>query len=316
MNGLVSISPKWQAVIADQATASEDALPTLQTPARDPARRATGEACLVSIYPAGPETGTRYALADDPVVIGRNHDCAIRNGDASVSRCHALILRGPDGQYRVSDLGSTNGTFVNNASRQGGVLRDGDYLRVGNCLYRFLAGGNVEAAYREEIYRLTVLDGLTQVHNRRYLNEFMEREVIRSARHNRPLALVLLDIDNFKSVNDEMGYLAGDLALRELCARVRTVVRPDELLARYGGEEFAVVLPEAAAGAAGAAAERIRQIVAAKPFAFNGRSYPLTVSAGVSVTAGGAQSTVADLLRVADANLFQAKRAGRNRVVA
>ena len=114
--------------------------------------------------------------------------------------------------------GSTNGTFVNNATSQGGVLRDGDYLRVGNCLYRFLSGGNIEAEYHEEIYRLTVLDGLTQVHNRRYLNDFIEREVVRAAHHNRPLALVLVDIDHFKMVNDKLGHLAGDLVLRELCA--------------------------------------------------------------------------------------------------
>jgi diguanylate cyclase (GGDEF)-like protein len=305
----------WPAVAADVATSSENALPTFKTPERDAAHAPSGEACLVSIYPTGRLMGTRYRLADDAVVIGRGPECGICSDDPSVSRNHARVTRGDDGQYRVADLGSTNGTFVNNSADQGGILRDGDYLRVGNCLYRFLAGGNVEAEYHEEIYRLTIKDALTQVHNRRYLNEFLEREVARAIRHNRPLAVVLFDVDHFKAVNDGMGHLAGDLALRDLCARVRPVIGPDELLARYGGEEFAIVLPEATSPKARATAERVRQTVASRPFEFDGRQYTLTVSAGVADTTGGTPSTVADLLRSADNNLRLAKLNGRNRVV-
>ena len=164
------------------------------------------------------------------------------------------------------------------------------------------------------VHRLTVLDGLTNIYNRRYLNEFLEREVARAIRHDRPLSLVLVDIDHFKTVNDRMGQLAGDLTLRELCARMQPLVGPDELLARYGGEEFALVLPEATAATARATAERVRKSIATQPFTLDDRSYRLTVSAGVAVTSG-AHSTVADLLRTADGNLQQAKLAGRNRVV-
>jgi diguanylate cyclase (GGDEF)-like protein len=212
----------------------------------------------------------------------------------------------------VTDLGSANGTFVNNRQEQGGLLRDGDYLRIGNCLYRFLAGGNVEADYHEEIYRLTILDALTQVHNRRYLIEFLEREVIRAVRHTRPLALILLDIDYFKSLNDRLGHLAGDMALRELCDRMRPTLGPDELLARYGGEEFALVLPESSTTQALRAAERIRRLVAERPFMFERTAYGLTISAGVAATQGGAQASVAELLQSADTNLLQAKLRGRN----
>jgi diguanylate cyclase (GGDEF)-like protein len=296
-------------------TYSEDAVRTHKTPDRTPIRSAGQNACLVHIYPTGPVMGTRYSLGDGPVMIGRTSDCEIQNTDGSVSRCHARIERQEDGEYGVTDLGSTNGTFVNHALQRGGVLKDGDYLRVGNCIYRFLAGGNLEAHYHEEIYRLTVIDGLTHVHNRRAMNEFLDRELARSARYNRPLAVVLVDIDHFKAVNDKMGHLAGDLALQELCARIRPIVRQDEMLARYGGEEFAVVLPEADLADATAAGERLRQVIEARPFVFNDKPYTVTVSVGVAVLSHP-NDTASSLLSRADQNLYTAKRTGRNRVVA
>ena len=180
---------------------------------------------------------------DTPVVLGRGNDCDIRINDHSVSRRHARIQPGADGYYAV-DLQSTNGTFVNDVPASICKLKDGDYLRVGNCIYRFLAGGNVEAEYHEEIYRLTIIDALTDIHNKRYLLEFLDRELSRSARYARPLALIMFDIDRFKAINDELGHLGGDFTLRELAACVKGSVRKEELFARYGGEEFAIVLPE------------------------------------------------------------------------
>jgi diguanylate cyclase (GGDEF)-like protein len=299
----------------DASTFSEAAAQTIRTPERGFSGAAGGDACLVYIYPTGPAMGARYPLGEQSVVIGRGDDCAVRNPDASVSRCHARIIRSDDGRYHVQDLNSTNGTFVNNSSRHDSVLSDGDYLRVGNCIYRFLEGGNVEAEYHEEIYRLTILDGLTQIHNRRYLHEFLEREVVRSRRHSRSLAVILLDIDHFKTVNDELGHLAGDVALRELCSRLRSAIRQDELLARYGGEEFAIVLPEADEKAAREMAERIRLLVEKRPFVFNDQSFRLTISVGVAVTADGESPGPEALLNLADKNLSRAKQAGRNRVV-
>src|SRR2546421_13129235 len=114
-------------------------------------------------------------------------------------------------------------------------LKDGDYLRVGNWIFRYLTGGNVEAEYHEEIYRLAIIDALTGIHNKRYLSEFLDREVARSIRHGRPLAVVLFDIDHFKTINDTMGHLGGDFLLRELVARLKGKVRREDLFARYGG---------------------------------------------------------------------------------
>lgn len=270
------------------------------------------DACLVFIYPTGPQMGARYVLKPGDALIGRTDECEICNPDGSVSRNHARIEFRDDG-YCVVDLGSTNGTFINNVLKREGKLQDGDYLRIGNCIYRFLEGGNLEAEYHEEIYRLTVQDALTGAHNRRYLMEFLDRELSRAQRFDRPLALALFDIDHFKRINDQSGHLAGDTTLRELSALLKAVVRKDELLARYGGEEFAIVLPETSAKDAAHACERLRKTVEGHPFLYQSQRIPVTVSIGVAVS-GPQTATPEDLLREADDKLYEAKRGGRNRV--
>jgi diguanylate cyclase (GGDEF)-like protein len=269
------------------------------------------DACVVHIYPTGPGMGTRYPLTDTPVVLGRGNDCDIRINDHSVSRRHARIQPGADGYYAV-DLQSTNGTYVNDVPASICKLKDGDYLRVGNCIYRYLAGGNVEAEYHEEIYRLTIIDALTDIHNKRYLLEFLDREIARSARYCRPLALILFDLDRFKTVNDELGHLGGDFTLREVAACVKGSIRKEELFARYGGEEFAIVLPETSLEGAQAVAERLRVLVEQHSFQYEGKSYPVTISLGVATTAGDQSMTPHELIRQADEKLYQAKNDGRN----
>lgn len=279
-----------------------------------PVSIASRGACLVHIYPTGPGMGSRYPLGDTPLVLGRGSDCDIRINEHSVSRRHARIQPVADG-YMAVDLNSTNGTFVNDVPASMARLKDGDYLRVGNCIYRFLAGGNVEAEYHEEIYRLTIIDALTDIHNKRYLLEFLDRELARSNRYGRPLALVMLDIDRFKAINDELGHLGGDFTLRELAARIKGSVRKEELFARYGGEEFAVVLPETTTEGAVTFAERIRKVVESQPFHYEDKTFQVTISVGVTCTIGEDTLTPRDLIRMADEKLYQAKSEGRNRVV-
>ena len=271
------------------------------------------QACLVLIYPPGSELGKRYELAGrDEVVIGRGADSGIQVDRDSVSRKHAKVVRAGSG-WQVVDLGSTNGSYVNDAQITQCSLRDGDLLKIGNAIFKFLVGGNIETAYHEEIYRMTIIDGLTQAFNKRYFVENLEKEIPRCTRHQRPLSLVMFDIDHFKKINDEHGHLTGDYVLKELARRVRTRVRKEEVFARYGGEEFALTLPETSREQAMKVSEDLRRLVSAESFDFEGDKIPVTISLGVGTIVNEVAGEV--FIKMADDNLYKAKRAGRNRVV-
>lgn len=273
------------------------------------------DACLVLIYPTGPGMGLRFALADQNVIIGRSPSCQIHIDNASVSRQHARIDRDEAGVYFATDLQSTNGTFVNDVPANQTIMKDGDYLKAGNCIYRFLAGGNIEADYHEVIYNLTIIDALTSCPNKRFFNEFLDREIARSNRHKRPLSVLMIDIDNFKTVNDTMGHLAGDAALKAMSTLIREIIRREELFSRFGGEEFAIILPETKIDQALILAEKIRVIVENNQFEFESKKFNITVSIGVATTDGDPPVTIDQLIQQSDARLYMAKNTGRNKVV-
>jgi two-component system cell cycle response regulator len=288
---------------------------TQQVKSTRPRSRTSQDACLVRIYPRGSSIGTRYLLNGVELILGRGEDCDITVHDCSVSRRHTRFELGIGG-YLATDLGSTNGTFVNDKPADRTLLTDGDYLRTGNCLFRFLEGGNVEADYHEELYRLAIIDALTGLHNKRHLLDYLEREVTRSTRLKRPLSVILLDIDHFKGINDTLGHLAGDLTLRELATRLRSEICGDEMLARYGGEEFAAVLTETDLGEAIRIAERFREAASSQPFTFEDHRFHVTISLGVFSMRGGESFDPQELIRQADTLLYRAKREGRDRVIA
>src|SRR5215813_11595717 len=271
-----------------------------------------GDGVLVVLY--GPNIGRRYPLGHDDVILGRGADVHIVLDADSVSRRHARIRLSESG-FVLDDLGSTNGSYVNDRRVERALLKDGDIIRIGVTILKFLSGSNVEAAYHEEIYRLTILDALTSVHNKRFFLEFLEREISRSQRHATTLALVLFDVDHFKQVNDTHGHMAGDAVLKEICRRLRPRIRREDLLARYGGEEFACVLPDTTRSGAGIFAEALRILVEREPIDYQGTRIKATISLGVAVHSPDEPASTQDLIRRADEKLYQAKRAGRNKVV-
>ena len=271
-----------------------------------------GEACLVLLHPPGPDIGRRTPLTQRSYVIGReNADLVIPR--SAVSRQHSTLSVDESGEWWIADLGSTNGTFVNEEKIERRQLVDGDQIRFGDAIFKFLNGQNIESAYHEEIYRMTILDGLTGIHNKRYFLEFLEREIAVASRHHHPLALVMFDVDHFKKVNDQRGHLAGDAVLKELAIRIKTRVRREDLFARYGGEEFACVLCSTGLEGGVVFAESLRQIIAERPAVFDGQPIPFTVSLGVSAVTPDIKDAAA-LIKAADEKLYEAKHGGRNRV--
>jgi diguanylate cyclase (GGDEF)-like protein len=268
-------------------------------------------AALVVIH--GEELGKKHDLVSPPVLIGRSSKADIRIDQDSVSRNHAR-LDGDGARFTVEDLGSTNGTLVNDEQIAGPTrLRSGDLIKVGRTIFKFLASNNIEAAYHDEIYRMTTIDGLTQVFNRRYFEDAIERELSRSRRYTRPLSLALIDIDHFKKINDTWGHLAGDAVLKEVAGTIRSRTRREDVLARYGGEEFALLLPEIDAKGAAQLAEKVRKLVERHTFVFDGARIPVTVSAGVATVQRRGEEPQ-ELIRRADERLYESKAGGRNRV--
>lgn len=171
---------------------------------------------------------------------------------------------------------------------------------------------------RERVDRgleLSVIDQLTGLYNRRYMNNQLQQFMHRAVIGNRPLSVMMLDIDHFKHINDTYGHQAGDEVLQEIAERLRQNVRPMDVVCRPGGEEFLVILPDTPGDMACAAAERVRRAVAAGTFSVlgNTRQVSVTISAGVS-SLNGVDDTMAELMGRADSALYQAKSAGRNRV--
>lgn len=168
---------------------------------------------------------------------------------------------------------------------------------------------------RENLRNQSIRDGLTGLFNRRYLEETLEREIHRAAREKAPLAIIFIDIDHFKSFNDEYGHEAGDAVLRQLGAFLTSQVRYEDIACRYGGEEFVIVLPDAAFGIAAARAEGMRAGVKGMNVQVGGKTLRgITLSLGVSAIPEF-EPTGEILMRAADAALYQAKAEGRDRVV-
>lgn len=276
-------------------------------------RLAGGIPCFVQIY--GKDIGRKYPLDKVQTTIGRGPDNHIVCDMDNVSRNHCKIFAGAGGSW-IEDMGSTNGTFVNDeelSSRR--KLRNGDFIKVGGVIFKYIDGDNIEQLYYEEIYRMAIIDGLTQVYNKRYFLEFLDREIARCARYNRPLTLIMFDIDHFKRINDQHGHLAGDYVLKRMAGLINGKnIRKEECFARYGGEEFAIVLPDTPKNNGAILAEKVREMVEATKFEFETNLIPVTISMGV--TELHKNDTVDGFIGRADAKLYEGKQGGRNRVVA
>ncbi|OEU63576.1 MAG: diguanylate cyclase [Desulfuromonadales bacterium C00003094] len=192
-----------------------------------------------------------------------------------------------------------------------GPIRDEDK----SVRYIFLSVNDVTEVvnYEEQLIEMNQKDALTGIYNRRFFGQKLQEEFVRSRRHNRPLSLIMIDIDHFKQVNDNHGHQVGDEALKAFSARVKDRIRKTDILARYGGEEFACLLPETSGSSALRLAEVLRRIVAEENWVCRDVSLRMTISIGIAE----GHPEIADgeaLLKKADDALYEAK-AGRNRAI-
>jgi two-component system cell cycle response regulator len=215
-------------------------------------------------------------------------------------------------------MGSTNGTFVQRrraAQATTASCNNGDLIKIGGVIYKFIDGDNIEQLYYEEIYRMAIIDGLTQCFNKRYLMEFLDREMARCLRYSRPLTVVMFDLDHFKRINDEYGHLAGDFVLKKVAGTIQeNTIRKEECFARYGGEEFSIVLPDTTVERGVILAEKIRSMIEETKFEFEHNDIPVRVSMGVAQMKK--DDSPESFIGTADEKLYEAKQNGRNRVCA
>ena len=271
---------------------------------------------VVVVY-AGSQLGRVFPLVPGINVLGRAPAVDIALTDEEVSRTHAWITLGQGtGEVYLEDKGSTNGTLLNGTLIKGRVrLSPGDRLTLGNHVLKLLEMDALERAFHAVLLDQSTRDALTGLGNRRTTLEELQGRFDLSHRHNRPLSVIMCDLDHFKNINDTYGHGGGDYVLQEFGERVRRNLRTSDLAGRIGGEEFLLVLPETDMEGAKLLAERLRAATADAPFDLTTGPVTVTCSLGVAQRRpedrdGGA------LLARADGALYVAKHQGRNRFVA
>src|SRR6266700_3531656 len=289
---------------------------TRMAPAQEagPADAQAAAACLVVL--SGSNVGEMYRIEKDQVVIGRGDKVDLRLVDDGISREHVRLSK-EEGRVVLEDLGSTNGTYCNGQRVTRQPLSEGDKILIGSTtILKFSYQDRLDEMFQRQMSESALRDGLTRTFNKRYLSERLESEFTYATRHSTSLALLFLDIDHFKKINDAHGHPAGDFVLAELSKLVADTLRPEDILARYGGEEFAIISRGAQVDDGQAIAERLRRLVEKHPFVFEDRPISVTISVGVAGIPHPGVQSAADLIAVADEMMYEAKRSGRNRVCA
>jgi len=270
----------------------------------------------------GNPIGEVLTLGSAGLSLGRAPENQIRLPEPEVSRHHAglelVSQKGLAPMVLLSDLGSTNGTFVNGRQidpRNGPVsLRHGDVIRMGTHAFKLKHMDELEKSYHQAVLAQATVDPLTQLSNRAAVLSFLEKHTDLARRYKRPLAIIMCDLDHFKEVNDRFGHAAGDMVLRSFATVVCGRLRGSDLVGRIGGEEFLVVLPETGGAEALTVAEGLRAALAAEPMPVPAE-YDLRITCCFGVVEYGSHDVDGgSLLARADMALYRAKASGRNRV--
>jgi two-component system, cell cycle response regulator len=265
----------------------------------------------------GPRVGEVLSIERESAVLGRGDDADLRILDPSLSRNHVRFDRAGE-TLSVTDLESMNGTLVE-GTRLAGTrkLKSGDLLTLGNVVVRFAIQDATEVQMSRDLYEAAVRDRLTGLYNRGYFDDRLNAEFAFARRHHTSVAVLLIDLDHFKRVNDEHGHPLGDEVLKAAAVKIRDSLRAEDLAARYGGEEFVVLARGTEASGAQVLGQRLRTRIALAEIPCPSGPVKVTASIGVAATLrkNVGYATALDLLGAADEALYEAKRNGRNQVV-
>ena len=257
-----------------------------------------------------------FAVEGADILIGRGSHADVIIADEAVSREHARLSLS-NGQAFIEDQGSQGGTFLNGVAISGRTrVKDGDQIGLGrSSLIKFSLVDPLEEQAMLTLFELTLRDPLTRAYNRRYFDRRLLEEFSFARRQVSALALLIIDIDYFKRVNDSYGHPVGDLVLQLVASAIQRVMRPEDVLARYGGEEFVVIARHTSLNNARVLGERIRRHVAGLSVPLLGDAIHVTVSVGVAALSDETDySSREELVAAVDAAMYCAKDAGRNRV--
>jgi two-component system cell cycle response regulator len=265
---------------------------------------------------AGNSVGQMVKIPGGEAVIGRGRTAEVRLFDEGVSREHARIRTDGNRLY-VEDLGSRNGTFCNGKKVDAPVpLGDGDKIQVGRTtILKFTYHDALDESFHEQMYESALRDALTKAYNKRYFADRLDGEFRFARRHDTSMALLMLDIDHFKKINDTYGHPAGDAVLVAVADALTRSVRNEDVVARYGGEEFAIILRSINVEGGRILGERLRRMIELMQVDVGG-AHPLKVTVSVGIAAfpeSNVQNGV-ELVEAADTALYRAKNGGRNRI--
>ena len=267
----------------------------------------------LTIY-TGSDSGKRFPLQLRAMSIGRSPDADIVIGDRKISKIHCYIEFDRE-SITLTDNNSTNGLYVNGHKTQQAVLSNNSHLQIGDTSLKIDYKDPEELAYEDDLIRKATTDPLSAIPNRAFFETRAREELAFARRAMLPIALVMIDIDRFKQVNDTLGHQAGDYVIGQLARLIYAQKRVEDILARYGGEEF-VLLMRGTVNRENALSicRRILAIVEEFPFSFNDEKFPVTVSMGLCFERGASIESLEQMVRKADLALYRAKNNGRNRV--
>jgi two-component system cell cycle response regulator len=262
--------------------------------------------------------GKHFLLKKNKILIGRDdsNDIFIHDEKISKSHCEISIAKDDQGREQISikDVHSTNGIYINGELVEQIVLHAGDKIQVGDTVLSLSYNNELEKEYHAKLFNYAVRDNHTGLYNKRFILNELENISRIAKRSGRAFSIIIIDIDDFKQINDLYGHLAGDEYLKTIAALFTQSLREQDIAGRIGGEEFLIILPETTSDGAFQLAIRIRMNVEKFILNYLGHKIRTTISAGVCQYENSLKD-INELLDTADQALYESKRSGKNKVM-